>query len=461
MSRRQWRSWDAPPGAKPLWETEFDKNSWEEVKLKHNLNIEAIPYNERLSMLLPLYIPTVAAFKDIASTSAFVGFDTESVPHCYKTTDVGLALLPEANTPIPIREGDPYLSNFVRDHKVEAVSFKIKGRYDDVRSRAQARALIPGSRYLHQSLEHLHFGTECFVDIEELEAALANRIEQFRRAAPGKQLVLVGLSLQNDLQRLCLEFPGIIRFFSRWIDLSTLIKAESSIPTTPNTGLGTALKVFGYPHADTGFDRTHQAANDAIRTLAVLYGLLDPQNVESLVLRPYNFVGIEVRPKVNYLRFQPYRAFLHVDGNCLPPSIDSAQRLALAVQEFNPIAVAADCSNVSDIREPRSSSSIHTSRRTYGCVCFEDDQALEYFIYAFNGKKYGEVVLTVVRAQSYQRVHKEIEDGKDVEASSHETLSAEDESSEQSTHVLDIGSSDNRIDISAKEQLSGKKRRSW
>ncbi|TGJ85145.1 hypothetical protein E0Z10_g3627 [Xylaria hypoxylon] len=262
-------------------------------------------------------------------------------------------------------------------------------------------------------MEPCRFCEESFVDIEDLEAALTNQIEQFRQEVPEKQLVLVGLSLQSDFERLSLEFPRIIGLFSAWIDLSTLIKAESPTPTKLHTGLGTALKTFRYPFVDTGFaDYRHQAANDAVRTLAALSGLTDPENVASLVLRQHQFAGIEVNSTTKRFESKVYRALLHVNGRDLPQLIDSAQKLAFAVQSFNPIGVAADCSNATNKREMHYRSSIHTPGRTCGCVCFKSNRALQAFISATNGWKYGEVVLKVVRAPLPERIWTQIEKGK-------------------------------------------------
>ncbi|KAI8626655.1 hypothetical protein F5Y19DRAFT_217281 [Xylariaceae sp. FL1651] len=380
--------------------------SWETEKLRHSLDIKAIPYNNRLSPLLPRYIPTLAAIERIAATSAFVAFDTESVPHCYKTTDVGLAFLPELSHTCSSGDNKPTLDNFVKDHRVKAISFKINGRFHNINKRL--KAMSPHQR----PMEHLRFGKEEFVDIEDLDVALSTQIERFRRAVPEKELILVGLSLQSDFERLCLEFPGIARLFSGWIDLSTLMKAESPNPPKTDTGLGTALKTFNYPYSDTGFNSRHQAANDAVRTLAALNGLMEPQNVTKLLLRQHEFVGIEIAPQVDHFEAKTYRALVHVNGKSLPPSIDSAQKLAFAVQKFKPIGVAADNSNAKNAQAKNYPTSIHTPQRTCGCVCFKGNKDLENFISATNGQKHDNMVLKVVRAPLPQHIRLQIAKGR-------------------------------------------------
>ncbi|KAI3324782.1 hypothetical protein HD806DRAFT_493609 [Xylariaceae sp. AK1471] len=415
--RRKPRSRQPPSGSpnpptipKLLQESHLDIAKWEVEKLKHNLDIQTIPYSNRLSPLLPGYIPTLAALEEIASTSAFVALDTESVPHCYKATDVGLAFIPTLDRAYPSGKGDPTLEKFVKEHHVEAASFKVNGRYHDIYDKLKSMSSHVSGR-THRPMEPLRFGREQFVDIEELDAALRNQIEQFRRVVPEKQLILVGLSLQSDFERLSLEFPGIVELFPRWIDLSTLMKAQSLTPTKLETGLGTALTIFHYPYRDTGFDRRHQASNDAVRTLAALYGLMDPKNIASVLLRQHEFAGIEIAARIDHFASKVYRALLHVDRKDLPPLIDSAQKLALAVQKFKPIGVAADCSNAKNPQK-KHPTSIHTVCRTCGCVCFKSNKALQHFISAMNGKRYDNAVLKVVRAPLPQQIQTQISKGK-------------------------------------------------
>ncbi|KAI2641143.1 hypothetical protein GGS21DRAFT_358763 [Xylaria nigripes] len=384
------------------WETEKPK--------KYDLDIEAIPFNSRLSSLLPGYIPTLATLKDFASNLALVAFKTESVPHCYKTIEVGLAFIPRVDCTLSSGDDTPTLERFVQSHSVQTVSFKVNDRYD-VRDRPESRSPLAEDTD-QRPTEPLRFGYEKFVDIEDLETAIIHQVNRFRRAVPGKRLILVGFSLQKDLERLCLEFPGVSRSFSGWIDLFSLMKAESITPPNANAGLGYPLTSFRYPYKDTGFGMRHQAANDAVRILATLRSLMNPQNVTNLVIRQYQFVGIEIAPSIDRFESKAYRALLHVGGSDLPPAIDSAQKLAFAFQHFQPIGVAADCSNARNRQRHLYPASIHTSRRTCGCLCFKNNKMLQDFISAKNGERYGDVILNVARAPLPWRIQKQISDGK-------------------------------------------------
>ncbi|KAI1152703.1 hypothetical protein F4825DRAFT_450243 [Nemania diffusa] len=376
-------SLNLPTLSKSRQTSQLHNTGWETERLKHDLKIHAIPYNERLSPLLSRYIPTLAALKGIASTSAFVAFDTESMPHCYKTSDVGFAFLPGLDSVCSIKGATPTLERFVENNRVIVASFKINGRYHDIHRKLQSEP-PPRPGRPRRPMECLQFSEESFVNIEDLNSVLTNQIKEFRRLVPGKQLVLVGYFLQNDFECLSLEFPGIVEFFSGWIDLSTLIKAESPTPPKLDTGLGAALTAFRYPYSDTGFGRKHHSANDAVRTLAVLCGLMDPQNL--------------------------YRALIHVNGRRLPSSIDSAQKLAFAVQKFKPIGVAADCSNANNKQKRIYPTTINTGRRTYGYVCFKASQSLHNFIDATNGQRFDGVVIKV-KALPPQRIQTQISQG--------------------------------------------------
>jgi hypothetical protein len=228
---------------------------------------------------------------------------------------------------------------------------------------------------------------------------------------PEKQLTLVGLSLQKDFERLCLGFPDIVEIFSGWIDLSALMKAVSPTPTTVNTGVGTALRVFRYPYGDTGFNCRHQASNDAVMALAVLRSPTDLDDITNLVLRQHEFAGIEIAIQTDHSEPMVYRSLLNVDGRDLATSIDSAQKLAFAFQVFKPIGVAADCSNANDRGQ---NTSIRTPRRTLGCVCFKSNTPLQYFISTTNGQKHDGTVLNVVRAPLLNRIQAQISKGKNL-----------------------------------------------
>jgi hypothetical protein len=109
---------------------------------------------------------------------------------------------------------------FARKQGVRVASFKIHGRCDtpDACPRVK-RPLIP-------------FERNEYVNIENLESTLIGQIEDFHQAVPEQQLVLVLDSVGEQFERVSLEFPGICRLFSAWIDPSTLPLRESSDPVS-------------------------------------------------------------------------------------------------------------------------------------------------------------------------------------------------------------------------------------
>ncbi|KAH9906516.1 hypothetical protein F4778DRAFT_726427 [Xylariomycetidae sp. FL2044] len=351
-------------------------NAWETRKLKPQINLQSIAYHSRLSPLVTNYIPTIEAVKEIAPRSVFVAFDTETVPGCYKVIDVGFAILPRLNmVDQPTMVGEPNLEKFVDVCQVQTASFKINGRYAATRD---LKAFLEDKHGRHMlGRERLRFGSEQFVDIEDLESVLTGQIEAFRQMAGGRDLVLVGMSLEVDLERMCLEFPAIIDHFAGWIDLSMLFKASSPSPVTIDTGIGVGLRICGFPQHDTGFGKMHHAGNDAVRTLAVLQAIQQSSNMEEIVVRQTDIGGVRLECDGEVLQSYPFKAVVHNNGSNLPRAVDSAKRLAISMLPYSPVAVAADWKN--DARH-RCGGSVFTRGRTRGCICFGNKASLDRFV---------------------------------------------------------------------------------
>ncbi|KAI1431383.1 hypothetical protein GGR50DRAFT_80982 [Xylaria sp. CBS 124048] len=333
-------------------QSHLDRKPSETDKPEHDLDIPLPPLNSQLSSLFPRYISTLSEIEDVASDLAFVSFRTEPVPHCYKTAEVCLDFLPRLGYIFPGAKRFRTGERGGHDQSVEAASFKINGRHHAANN--ESSLLTP------QGASHLPAprpGTDIFVDIDELETVLINRIEKFRQVVPGKQLILVGNALHGDFERLRLEFPGISRLFWGRIDVSDLLEAKALVARSPDS--------YSKPtHASSNADQCQPPK-------------------------------IEIAARVADLETKPYRALLRVKGSRpkLPPSINSAEKLALALQYFNPVAVAIDSKcHCRSVRRRRIVFSLVKAlrRRTRGCgygcvcgcVCFADEKTLYAFIHA-------------------------------------------------------------------------------
>ncbi|KAI1333558.1 hypothetical protein F5Y15DRAFT_341935 [Xylariaceae sp. FL0016] len=200
---------------------------------------------------------------------------------------------------------------------------------------------------------------------------------------------------------MCLGFPGIISEFSAWIDLSTLIMSASPVRPDKYTGLGTALQLFGYRLGDTGLGRRHQAANDAVRTLAALDGLMNPYNLFQVKARQCTVKKFKVTANGSFFARELCRAVLYCQGKrSLPKEIDSAQKLAFFVEKYNPTGVAADFSDPRAVGKAsiHACEAIQSGGRSCGHVCLRSKHALRGFVKANNGRVIGDQRVTVERA---------------------------------------------------------------
>ncbi|KAI8957499.1 hypothetical protein F5Y11DRAFT_85102 [Daldinia sp. FL1419] len=84
-------------------------------------------------------------------------------------------------------------------------------------------------------------------------------------------------------------------------------------------------------------------------------------------------------------------------GLPLPNSIDSAQKLALATQEYHPTGVAAELFDPMSPDTGPSSPDIHTTGRGRRWVCFRDKKDLERFTGDFDGKLIDGIIVKVER----------------------------------------------------------------
>lgn len=257
---------------------------------------------------------------------------------------------------------------------MQVTRLKIHGRCDTLGAGSRSkRPLIPLEK-------------EGYVNIENLESALIAQIEEFHRAIPEKQLVLVLDSAGKQFERVSLEFPGICQLFSEWIDPSTLPLTES-------------LDLVGLPS-----DPQHEASDLAVFNLAVLYDLTYPRRL-IIKLRDMSLKA-EVAAQVAHFASREHRALIYMEatGNekegCryLPDSMATADSLLAAFHHFNPIGAAADRGNFKDGQAGYSSPESTDTQNTIACVVFRNSVDLQAFIEATDGQRYGHLVVKVEKA---------------------------------------------------------------
>ncbi|KAF3057207.1 hypothetical protein GL218_06286 [Daldinia childiae] len=299
---------------------EPEEIAWREDRLIPILpDTSNIHNREQLDDLLRRYVPTMKAVKKLSADTAFVALDVKPRFGIGGFFDVDLALLTKLEEHTCDKHEEPlYLVDFVTERQVRTISLRINmiGREEVVIPRATT--------------------------------TIVHAMKQLCAAVPGQNIALIGFSLPKDIERIGLNFAHINSMFPYWIDLSRMVGAISPDLACHQIDMGTILDTFGYVSIGTvWFAGTRIVVNEAVKALAVLEGLQCREGVDKLILGERKFPGIEVKSQVEAFRFIPYKALIHNQGSSLPPSIDCAQKLALATEDYRPIGVAAD---ICDIR---------------------------------------------------------------------------------------------------------------
>ncbi|KAI1465443.1 uncharacterized protein F4812DRAFT_123457 [Daldinia caldariorum] len=343
------------------------EGSWWENRLIPYIETNNIHTREQLDDLTKRYIPTLKTLRKLCPDAVFVALDIKPVLGVLGVFEVNLALLPELHKPTAGADSTrPSLEEFVLENDVKAVSLKIKviGRDDDAKLRANS--------------------------------ALVKALNKFCESIPSQKLALMGFSLQKDIESMGLNFAEYIKMFPRWINPSRMIEATSPGLAGLTANIRDILNTFGYVSTTVrkfGYKRVF--INEAVKALAVLDGLQYWTNIDKLVVKERKLPGIEVEARAEAFRFMPYKANVHRGGSSLPFSINSAHKLAVAIQDYRPIGVAADISDPQYRQFLPCFPGVYTVGITRGCVCFKDEEALEKFVKDFDGRAIDGVTIKV------------------------------------------------------------------
>ncbi|KAI1264758.1 hypothetical protein F5Y18DRAFT_78138 [Xylariaceae sp. FL1019] len=233
--------------------------------------------------LIGYQITSLQTLRESQHEYAFVGFDVEFLREERAATEVGLALLPDLSLALECDEnGWRTLQSFVKLTSVTAVSIKISGRHQ-----FRARQL---ARMRHEPrCEPSAFGKDLYADLGGLESAMRAVIGVFRSQVGSKRLILTGFSLSDDFEAMKRDFPGIAGEFEAYVDVSQLQDTLADrYPPRRSPGVAICTRLFQiYPFSAWDNPNTssqpfrkhcmhivvHNAANDAVRTLALHHAL--------------------------------------------------------------------------------------------------------------------------------------------------------------------------------------------
>lgn len=207
-------------------------------------------------------IPDLDSLRKIIGTEGFVAIDAEpwgnGGPSCTDVSEIGVAFVPPIAVAQQQRQQDatfPTLESLVSRHHIHSHCLRIAGR---------ARA--------EQRRETYDFGQAQIIAEDEVEEELVRIVSSFETKT-GAKPVLVGFSLGFELRAISVLYPRLTDHFSSWVDLQELATEVSGLRTP---AMRDTLIALGFDKdfcAVRSVRMAHNAGNDAVRILGVLFGL--------------------------------------------------------------------------------------------------------------------------------------------------------------------------------------------
>lgn len=131
-------------------------------------------------------------------------------------------------------------------------------------------------------------------------------------------LILVGYDLQMEFKWISERYPSLASYFSAWVDVQELVTAQCGGVRLGLTGAVQGLGIIDNRHNA----QQHSAANDAVRDLAVLAGLLSGTKLITTPQGKEQAKGYSSLPPVKAFRHwaqYPFSVRLAtMDGGSLP-----------------------------------------------------------------------------------------------------------------------------------------------
>ncbi|KAK4067717.1 hypothetical protein Trihar35433_6277 [Trichoderma harzianum] len=125
--------------------------------------------------------------------------------------------------------------------------------------------------------EQHRYGTQHFVSGDKVEETITGIIESFRhKTSCDAPLILTGFAVAFELQVLSNICPGLLNFFTSWVDLQEVASRMTDGIVTP--GLRETLAACGFggykPSQESRMASQHNAATDTVRTAMLLVRFL-------------------------------------------------------------------------------------------------------------------------------------------------------------------------------------------
>jgi hypothetical protein len=259
-------------------------------------------------------IQDLATLKKHITSSTLIAFDLEG--HVAQINEIGLASLSisEVKKLQPLATEDGGLRRYYDENEVQAHTIII---WEEREKRKQ---------------EAIKYGGHVTVHKEEVGKTL---LELLSTIGPDSDLTLVGYDMYSEFDWISRECPSFLSRFKHWVDVQEIVEeCCGSRPSLLNTLA--AMKIID---RDPTKSHGHRAANDAVRTLAVLSNLVSFGSFDYQQDTRTKLFSTSPRHWRNF----PFKARITTrDNSILPPCIKTPRALATLFKAYSPTAVLID-----------------------------------------------------------------------------------------------------------------------
>lgn len=213
-------------------------------------------------------IDTLAEIQDISSSQSIhlVGLDVEGQEGVSNgLNSIGVAACAAPDTKLlsdgPSHAEEPVdLSDIMKRHRVEA------------------HVLACATRRPKAEFDEFPFGEVCHVEKDDVEVHLEKKLNAMlcrnQTAGQTAEMVLVTWGWQIEFYAMASSFPGLARYFSRWIDVSDIVLANMAAGSKRPSLRDTMLSMgFVRRYVQSPWKQNHSPGMDAARVLGTLIRL--------------------------------------------------------------------------------------------------------------------------------------------------------------------------------------------
>ncbi|KPM46011.1 hypothetical protein AK830_g532 [Neonectria ditissima] len=357
-----------------------------------------------LGHLLQRNIPNLETLQKVASHTAFVAIDAE--PWGYDGKDAAEIAISVIQLADINQHGDPptTLTSLRERFSVQTHTLKVCGREQGKCQREPTMGKIE------------------LVQPDEVESALVNILESVQPidvtvSASSKALesfelptfTLVGFDLQFEIRVLSTQYPGLLPYFSSWIDLQEVVKDVRTNLWNCAPSMRDTLIAFGFGDdflAVTSKTTPHSAGTDTVRMVGLLVKLLSfplgkGVQIERTGTRSWSGRKAAGRYKKNARLFSrsrpsprelyPFTARIRRRGGTATKM--TAKSILDIFSEFNPTAVGGSVVRDKPLREKvkrsrgRDKQFREKDKQLRGWICLPSLDELETFLKQVNGRR--------------------------------------------------------------------------